>query len=438
MTNLATRNLGLSLLCLLGLGSIFPAAALGQDTMSPTELDSPHSDIVSEDDSQDKVYTSPQSILANFFGRRRAGMVVNGLEDLVGITATGLSPLLVLSVVSPVVYFLTEPGQRAELIFLYQPWFFIPIIIVTAVVAFKDTVLTFASYLKMPLDILGILFHVIGFFLGFRLIYHLLDIHVGAEGGPLGTVLAIGIVVLMFAFYTSIWVMSNVFEVLILINPFPLVDTFLRVGRISILLCMYVACWIHPALGGIIALPILIVSLITFERSLRTTLLGFRLIYDVVLFRTDLIADNSTQLTAFATFAGNLPWMTLGSLVKKDEGWFFSYRRFCVGPSHCIPIEDGPYAIAKGSLFPGLMKQLETGSQLIVRFPASYRGQEDALSKAFQTDDIHDFRWSTMAKSAWSTVVKAFFRRSPKQPPMSLPAPNQPSENPSATEQPQA
>ncbi|MFN3149310.1 hypothetical protein [Bremerella sp.] len=367
-----------------------------------------------DDGASDKVYTSPQSILADFFGRRRAGMLVNGLEDLVGITATGLSPLMVLSVASPVVYFLTEADRRNDLIFLYQPWFFIPIILITLLMAFKDTVLSFASYLKMPLDILGILFHLIGFLLGFRLIYHLLDINLGAESGPLGTAFTIVVIVSMFAFYTSVWVLSNVFEVMILINPFPLVDTFLRVSRIGVLLVMYVACWIHPALGGIIAIPILIVSLITFERSLRTMLLGLRLAMDVVLFRSDKVKEDAQQVTAFSSLGGALPWMTLGKLIKKDKSWTFAYRRFSIGPTHTIEIPPGPYIIAKGSLFPGLLTQTEKGTQLVVRFPASYRGREEALAAVFATNEIQDFRLSTMARSAWNTVWKSFFGRSPK------------------------
>lgn len=416
MTYLTHRNSGNWIGCLLvlvagwGLFDQLPVAVA-------QEADGEHYSVPVDsldDDDRDKVYTSPQSILADFFGKRRAGMVVNGLEDLVGITATGLSPLMVLSIASPVVYFLTEADRRAELIFLYQPWFFIPIILITLLMAFKDTVLTFASYLKMPLDILGILFHLMGFLLGFRLVYHFLDINLSAESGPLGTILTVAIIILMFAFYTSVWVLSNVFEVLILINPFPLVDTFLRVSRICTLLIMYVACWLHPALGGIIALPILIVSLITFERSLRTMLLGFRLAGDVILFRSDKVEPNSVRLTAFASFGGTLPWMTLGKLIKKDDTWTFSYRRFCIGPTHSIAIGPGPYGIAQGSLFPGLMAPTEKGAQLVVRFPASYRGQEETLAAVFQTSDIQDFRLSTMAKSAWNSLWKSFFRRSPK------------------------
>ncbi|MBA2117326.1 hypothetical protein HOV93_45230 [Planctomycetes bacterium FF15] len=396
-----------------GLSDYLPQAC-AQDAVVPVEDNYSTSADPLNDDPNDKVYTSPQSILADFFGKRRAGIVVNGLEDLVGITATGLSPLMVLSIASPAVYLLTETDRREELIFLYQPWFFIPIILVTLLMAFKDTVLTFASYLKMPLDILGILFHLIGFLLGFRLVYHFLDINLGAEGGPLGTILTIGIIILMFAFYTSVWVLSNVFEVLILINPFPLVDTFLRVSRIGVLLFMYAACWIHPALGGMIAIPILIVSLLTFERSLRTTLLGFRLAGDVILFRSDKVEQDRDRLTTFASIGGSLPWMTLGKLVKKDETWTFAYRRFSIGPTHSIAIAPGPYVIAKGSLFPGLLTQTYKGTQLIVRFPASYRGREEALATVFKTSEIQDFRLSTMAKTAWNTIWRSFFRRSPK------------------------
>ncbi|RCS54543.1 hypothetical protein DTL42_05240 [Bremerella cremea] len=401
-------------LIVLGLGLLWPLdSAFAQATTTNAVPPAAQS----EETSDAKLYTSPQSILSDFFGRRRAGMVVNGLGDIVGITATGMSPLLVLSVTSPTVYFLTEPDRREALIFLYQPWFFIPIILMTLLVALKDTVLTFASYLKMPLDLLGILFHLIGFLVGFRLIYQLLDIHVSSSSGPLSGTLAIALLTLMFAFYTSIWVLSNVFEVLILINPFPLVDTVLRVGRVFVLVVMYAACWVHPVLGFVIALPILLVSLLTFERSLRTTLLGFRLAYDIALFRREPIEPRQTEFTVFSSFTGYLPWMTLGKLVQTTAGWEFRYRRFLIGPTRCCEIPDGPYSIARGSLFPGLMQQAGSGMQLIVRFPASYRGEEEDLAQCFGTCEVHDFRWSTFAYSFWSTLWRFTFGRFSKTPP---------------------
>lgn len=392
----------------LGLGLLWsPESAFAQATS--TNAADPTAP--SEEASDAKLYTSPQSILSDFFGRRRAGMLVNGLGDIVGITATGMSPLLVLSVTSPTVYFLTEPDRREALIFLYQPWFFIPILLMTLIVALKDTVLTFASYLKIPLDLLGILFHLIGFLVGFRLIYQLLDIQISSASGPLSGMLAIGLLTLMFAFYTSIWVLSNVFEVLILINPFPLVDTVLRVGRALVLVVMYAACWIHPVLGFVIALPILLLSLITFERSLRTTMLGFRLTWDIALFRHEPIAPQQTEFTAFSSFTSYLPWMTLGKLVQTEDGWEFRYRRFSIGPTRCCEIPPGPYAIARGSLFPGLIQQIDSSKPLIVRFPASYRGEEEDLAQCFGTCEVHDFRWSTFAYSFWSTLWRFTFGR---------------------------
>ncbi|GAA4438694.1 hypothetical protein [Bremerella cremea] len=399
-----------------------PTIAFAQDIPASAE---DFSD--AELEGEPKLYTSPQSILSDFFGRRRAGMVVNGLEDIVGVTATGLSPLLVLSIASPVVYFMTDPAQRDSLIFLYQPWFFIPVILITLLMMFKDTVLTFASYLKLPLDILGVLFHLLGFLVGFRLIYHLLDVNLGGQSGPMGTILAFGLVALMFAFYTSVWVMSNVFEVLILINPFPLVDTVLRIGRIGVLLCMYLACWIHPALGGLIAVPILILSLITFERSFRTTILGFRLIGDVFLFRSDKIDENRKKFTTFISLGGPLPWLTLGSISHGDNGWQFSYRFLLIGPSRTIVLPPGPYAIAQGSLFPGLLRVTENGTQLILRFPASYRGQEAALAQRFGCEDIHDFRWGTLTRSMGGSIWRGIFGKG-KQPTEATPTAETPAE----------
>jgi len=385
---------------LIGACLSFPVTGLGEDVH--LEFDP---------DGTSKVYSSPQSILSDFFGRRRSGLLVSGMEDLVGITATGISPMLVLSVTAPVVYVASEPEARGELMFLYQPWFFIPIILLTLLVLFKDTVLTFASYLKKPLDVLGILFNIVGFLLGFRLIYHLLDIQIGTETSAAGNLFNILILVGMLLFYCSIWLMSNFFEVLILINPFPTVDTLLRVGKISLLISMYIACWIHPALGAMLALPVLLVSIFMFERTLRTSLLGVRLIYDLALFRKDEITAE-TPLTAFSAFASGLPWLAQGRVTQEKDRSCFQFRRYSIGPRKSIPLPSGQYSIGKGSLFPMLVVEIDGKCSSILRFPASYRGQEEALAERFDASEIHDWRWSQQANSAWQWFYGLLFDRS--------------------------
>ncbi|MEX0792342.1 MAG: hypothetical protein WD045_04365, partial [Pirellulaceae bacterium] len=172
-----------------------------------------------------RIYTSPQALLSEFIGKRRSGLLLQGMDQVVGVTATGLSPIMVVSFTGPVVYGLTAADERAHLLFLYQPWFFIPAILITVLVLLKDTILTFAGYLKLPLDILGIIFHAMGFLLGFPLIYQLLNVPRGpgeAEGMGLW---GVTILVLMYLFYVSTWALSNAFEILILLSPIPLVDT---------------------------------------------------------------------------------------------------------------------------------------------------------------------------------------------------------------------
>jgi len=374
-----------------------------EDGLSVEELDAE----AYEDNSH--LYTSPQGILADFFGRRRSGLLVHGLEDLVGITATGISPLFVLSVSAPAVYFLTEPDARAELIFLYQPWFFIPIILAALLVAFKDTVLTFASYAKIPLDVLGVIFHVLGFLIGFRLIYHLLDIQVSAESGAGGQALKFALLALMLAFYCSVWLLSNFFEVLILINPFPFVDTVLRVGRILFLLAMYVACWIHPALGAAMAVPILIVSLLMFEKTLRAMLMGLRIAYDLVLWRRDQIEDLDSGITVLSFFGGGLPWLALGKLVQRDGVWNFRFRRYSIGPHKHIPLPQQNFAVGAGSMFPVLVAEgANNGERVVLRFPSSLRGQEEKLAQLFDCNAVDDMRWSTTINSGWAWVKGRF------------------------------
>lgn len=345
---------------------------------------------------QDEIYSSPGHVLSHYFGRRRSGLITSGMENVVGVTATGLSPLMVLSVTGPAIYFLTEPAERGELFFFYQPWFWIITGICSLIVLFKDTILTFASYLKTPLNILGAIFNFVGFLFGLRLIIYLLGADLGDDPSLVDKLLTYATIVVMLGFYAAIWIFGNLVEVIILLSPFPLVDTTLRVLRISVVLAMYVLCWIHPLLGLLFALPILIIAALTMNRSLQALKLSVRIVWDLVAWRRYPLTPEMTSLAAFTVISlPRTPWFTLGQLVKKENGWHFRYRRFLIGPRVDIEVDLSNLQIAKGTLSSLAAQKTERGSQVILRFPPGYRGQEETLAKILGGECVD---WSAMTK----------------------------------------
>ncbi|MGY8769487.1 MAG: hypothetical protein ACKVH8_13795 [Pirellulales bacterium] len=357
------------------------------------------------------VYTSPKSVLSGFFGRRRAGVLVNGMEDMVGVTATGLSPLAVLSVTGPVVYFMTDVDEREQLIFFYQPWFWSILIVITSLVLLKDTLLTWAGWLKTPLNILAAMFHFAGFLLGFRYLYHILT-SASSGGDESQWMYSVAIICVMFLFYISVWILGNCVEVLIIISPFPFVDFILKAFRISLILAMYVLCWIHPVLALLVAIPIILISLITFERSLRLLWLGIRLSIDLVLMRKTEVTETEDRITAFS-IAGRdgLPWFTLGHLIESEGEWWFVVRRFIIGPKRRYEIDVEQAAIARGNLFPSLVDTVEETPTVILRLMPCYRGQEEQVAQLFDSNQVIDMSLSRSLSAAWTWVRSLWQRR---------------------------
>ncbi|TWT30072.1 hypothetical protein [Blastopirellula retiformator] len=393
-----------SLLVLIAL----PTFAIGAEEVVPAAEQSPAVE------KHDEIYSSPTHVLSQYFGRRRSGLLTSGMENVVGVTATGLSPLMVLSVTGPVVYFMTESDQRGELFFFYQPWFWIITGICSLIVLFKDTILTFASYLKTPLNILGAVFNFVGFLFGLRLIIYLLGADLGTDPTLTEKLLTYLTIVVMLGFYAAIWIFGNLVEVIILLSPFPLVDTALRCLRIGVVLVMYLLCWIHPALGLMFALPILIIAALTMNRSLQALKLSVRIMWDLVAWRRYPLTLETTRLSAFTMISlPRTPWFTLGQLIKKENGWHFCYRRFLLGPRVDTLVELGDLQIAKGTLASLAARKTESGSQVILRFPPGYRGQEETLAEILGGETVD---WSALTKirDMWKNRRWPFFGRAVK------------------------
>ena len=223
---------------------------------------------------------------------------------------------------------------------------------------------------------------------------------------------SVAIICVMFLFYISVWILGNCVEVLIIISPFPFVDFILKAFRISLILAMYVLCWIHPVLALLVAIPIILISLITFERSLRLLWLGIRLSIDLVLMRKTEVTETEDRITAFS-IAGRdgLPWFTLGHLIESEGEWWFVVRRFIIGPKRRYEIDVEQAAIARGNLFPSLVDTVEETPTVILRLMPCYRGQEEQVAQLFDSNQVIDMSLSRSLSAAWTWVRSLWQRR---------------------------
>ncbi|MEX2358215.1 MAG: hypothetical protein WEE51_07775, partial [Pirellulaceae bacterium] len=206
--------------------------------------------------------------------------------------------------------------------------------------------------------------------------------------------------------------------------PIPLVDTVLRIGRGGIIIGMYLLCWIHPVLGFLVAVPIVILSLVLFERTLRLTWLGGRVCWDLVSGRRQAVSAETDHLMAFTgLLASGPPIFTLGQVVRRDGDLEFRARRLVVGPWKYYPLASKGLAVAKGTLYPAIVQEDGQRHRLLLRLLPAYRGEETWLGQWLGTEKTLDRTWGSSARLGWR-AIQALWNRSEDNPPTNAPHPS--------------
>ncbi|HWI60164.1 MAG TPA: hypothetical protein VNZ22_23265, partial [Bacillota bacterium] len=171
------------------------------------------------------------------------------------ITGVAISPLLGVSSVGLYHWWKTPAGQRANLPWFAQPWFWIPALLVVALVAVKDIFGTAApTVLKKPFDVAetvenkfsGLI--AAGAFVPW--VVSLLAHGSGSQGlllpatsssgpvlstidGPMLASALVGPVAILV--FLVVWLAAHTINVLILLSPFTTLDTALKVFRMGLL-----------------------------------------------------------------------------------------------------------------------------------------------------------------------------------------------------------
>ncbi|MCU0706120.1 MAG: hypothetical protein MUF18_19325, partial [Fimbriiglobus sp.] len=335
----------------------------------------------------------------------------------------GKSPWLVMGVGGAVQYFNTPDERKEKLGAFAQPWAWGSMLVLVLLVAFKDSILTVFSSLKMPLDALAEAFHAVGGVFGIAYlgasafgtdpsadpdqIQGLLPDNTAA---PVPTLLdqagSFVLWLLMCGVHAAVWIVFNSIEVAILLNPIPFVDTCLKAFRTAIIGVISGAAAIHPVLGFLVALPIILGSVLLVPVALRFAIAGGVFTADVFKRLFGVKPKPGAPVRAFAAlgFPG-VRLYTFGTVERGQQGLEFVYRFLFVLWKRRVPIPMEKVAVASGGVLPRLM-ELGEGGRTWLRFPPRYRRQEGELALALGLGDVVHHSVGQSLGKAWRRLTE--------------------------------
>ena len=288
------------------------------------------------------------------------GMVFKGnllAEELSKTTGIALNPLLCISALGAYSYFQTPVDQRSGLPWHCSPKFWGPLALVMGLIFLKDSSkVAVPKLLMIPLDAietlvekntsallaLPVLFSLVSsggfeqtgllvqqagqFFLPAALAGN--GMEAVANSGGLLPMLATYLTVLVI--FVVVWVLSQAFNVLILLCPFSFIDVLLATARNGLI--ALVAGLSGTPFGVALSLLIILVSVYLFPRTVRFVVFGTVISFDIVLYRLSNKRCQQPQpekgISCFtSSYLNALPPLTYGKLRQKDGLLRFSYKR---------------------------------------------------------------------------------------------------------------
>jgi len=177
--------------------------------------------------------------------------------------------------------------------------------------------------------------------------------------------------------FFAVWGVSHAVNILIFLAPVPLVGAVLKASRLALLAALAIATVIHPLLGLVLSVLVLILAVKTFGWTARLVAFGTIAATDVVC----RLHPHNDRIAAFtANKTARLKKRVYGELSATDGALRFAYRPFFCGPLkvRTLPIPDG-LAVMPGIICPAIVDR--RGWTLFV-LPPRYRGYEAAVARA--------------------------------------------------------
>lgn len=327
-------------------------------------------------------------------------------------TGIAISPLLGVGALGAWTYFRVPEAQRHQLPWFAQLWFWLPALLLVALLVAKDPLLGFLPIVKKPLDALDVVEDKISAVLAGAVVIPMLisvlsralfggevaGLSAGGPflmaialpafltGAPAKILIALAVVGSMAAFFFT-WLAAHTINVLILLSPFGPLDTLLRAVKGLTLMALVITTVFAPVLGLLVSLLIVMVAWKVSGWSFRFTVFGSVLAWDILSFGHRRVAATTERIKAFSgPRLAEIAPRTYGELERRGQSQpVFAHRPWLVLPINRVPIPAGELEIGKELLSPVLMEasDREGGSRHFVRFPPRFTGHEEDLAERF-------------------------------------------------------
>lgn len=363
-------------------------------------------------------------------------MIANEISKATGLA---ISPILGISVLGAYTYYTTPAEQRSEVPWHAKPPFWGPLLVVLLGIILKDSSkIALPKIIIMPLDaietlleknvsaILGLLvvlssvtgkgieqLQLAGHDISFSLVSsaYATDAVNSAATTSTGLFELGFLYILVTVVFGLVWVVSQSFNFLIFLCPSSWLDLVLTTFKNSIIAMLLGAYLIHPFLGLMVALIIILISLFLFARSYRLVIFGTIFSSDILLKKSKKHEIESSPIKAFAgSVLTEVPPLSYGYLSSQNSLLVFHYRPWLFMPLQSITT---PYNCALcdagiGTLSPVIVttgKKFNTDLTLF-RLRPLYSSHEKRVAELLGLKGIRDVAFGKTIRDGYRWLME--------------------------------
>jgi hypothetical protein len=357
---------------------------------------------------------------------------VEAAKTISTVTGVAISPLLGVGAVGAYEYWKAPAASRPRLAWFAQPWFWVPALILVALVGLKDVAgAGLPPGLKKPLDIAEAIENKISGLVAAGAFVPLIvsvfpqaqingtQAHLAAFGVATidlsATVNWLLVPVAVVAFLV-VWLAFHSVHMLILVSPFGLIDMALKAARFALLCFIALATLLSPYFSALICIGIIILSYFIAGWSSRLTAFGTVFIWDWITLRERRFRPQAGANCMFtARKIQGVPVRTSGKLSPLPNGGLcFDYRPWLFLKRRQILLPPGSYFIGRGLFYPELAEKQEAKNTTLFALPPRYRTHEQALAAVYGFDAVRDVGWRKGLAGITTWLGQLFANRVPE------------------------
>lgn len=349
---------------------------------------------------------------------------IEAAKTLSMVTGVAISPLLGVGGIGVYQWWNAPKEKRHALPWFAQPWFWVPALALVAIVGLKDIFGTAApTALKKPFDVAETVENKISALIAAGAFIPLIisifpeaagdesflqqaSVFAAIDGGALGNALIVPFAIAAFA---VVWLAFHAVNVLIVLSPFTILDTILKLSRLAVLGIFTLAAMASPYVGAILSVLLILACYLLAGWSFRLMIFGTVYVWDFVTLRSRRFQPGVEYNLAFtARPLQGAPVRSYGKLFPAAKGLKFVYRPWLFLPRRELLLPEQRWVVGRGLFYPEIsgLQQEALLPQFVL--PPRYQTHEEAVGKVYGITEVRDVGLLKNLKSAWAWLKSAF------------------------------